>query len=218
MTGRAPYVAIAGSGFSMAVMSDESAVAISRAEEARDAAELPAPARSSDAKSVLVGVVMGSDSDWSVMRDAAQVLTEFGVPHEIEVVSAHRTPDKMIDYGRNAERRGLRVIIAGAGGAAHLPGMLAAVTTLPVVGVPVPLSRLDGLDSLLSIVQMPGGVPVATVSIGGAKNAGLLAVKILATADSGLTGKLEAYMQTLATQVEQKNAALKAGLGAAEAP
>ncbi|BDI21604.1 N5-carboxyaminoimidazole ribonucleotide mutase [Herbiconiux sp. L3-i23] len=199
-------------------MSDESAVAISRAEEARDAAELPAPARSSDAKSVLVGVVMGSDSDWSVMRDAAQVLTEFGVPHEIEVVSAHRTPDKMIDYGRNAERRGLRVIIAGAGGAAHLPGMLAAVTTLPVVGVPVPLSRLDGLDSLLSIVQMPGGVPVATVSIGGAKNAGLLAVKILATADSGLTGKLEAYMQTLATQVEQKNAALKAGLGAAEAP
>ncbi|WP_251858423.1 5-(carboxyamino)imidazole ribonucleotide mutase [Herbiconiux sp. L3-i23] len=161
---------------------------------------------------------MGSDSDWSVMRDAAQVLTEFGVPHEIEVVSAHRTPDKMIDYGRNAERRGLRVIIAGAGGAAHLPGMLAAVTTLPVVGVPVPLSRLDGLDSLLSIVQMPGGVPVATVSIGGAKNAGLLAVKILATADSGLTGKLEAYMQTLATQVEQKNAALKAGLGAAEAP
>lgn len=159
-----------------------------------------------------VGVVMGSDSDWNVMRDAAQVLIEFGVSHEVEVVSAHRTPDKMIDYGRSASARGLKTIIAGAGGAAHLPGMLASVTTLPVIGVPVPLSRLDGMDSLLSIVQMPAGVPVATVSIGGAKNAGLLAIKILATHDEALEAKLEAYMQTLAKQVEQKNDALRASI------
>ena len=119
----------------------------------------------------LVGVVMGSDSDWNVMSDAAQLLRDFGVEHEVQVVSAHRTPEKMIAYGKQAAARGLKVIIAGAGGAAHLPGMLASVTTLPVVGVPVPLSRLDGLDSLLSIVQMPAGVPVATVSIGGARNA-----------------------------------------------
>ncbi|MFD1715558.1 5-(carboxyamino)imidazole ribonucleotide mutase [Amnibacterium flavum] len=159
---------------------------------------------------------MGSDSDWPVMRAAAVALREFGVPIEVEVVSAHRTPDKMISYGREAAARGLRVIVAGAGGAAHLPGMLASVTTLPVIGVPVPLSTLDGLDSLLSIVQMPGGVPVATVSIGGAKNAGLLAVRILAAGDPTLTGKLEAYMQTLAQQVEQKNAALQAGLDSTE--
>jgi len=157
----------------------------------------------------LVGVVMGSDSDWNVMREASALLDEFGVAHEVEVVSAHRTPEKMIAYGKGAAARGLKVIIAGAGGAAHLPGMLASVTTLPVVGVPVPLSRLDGLDSLLSIVQMPAGVPVATVSIGGAKNAGLIAVKILATADAALTTALADYATALATLVEEKNERLK---------
>jgi 5-(carboxyamino)imidazole ribonucleotide mutase len=160
----------------------------------------------------LVAVVMGSDSDWFVMSDASQLLTDFGVGHEVEVVSAHRTPEKMIAFGKGAADRGIKVIIAGAGGAAHLPGMLASVTTLPVVGVPVPLSRLDGLDSLLSIVQMPAGVPVATVSIGGAKNAGLIAVKILATADPSLTTKLAEYAIDLAAQVEQKNTDLKSKL------
>lgn len=155
---------------------------------------------------------MGSDSDWTVMQEASAVLEEFGVDHEVEVVSAHRTPEKMIAFGKGAAARGIRVIIAGAGGAAHLPGMLASVTTLPVVGVPVPLSRLDGLDSLLSIVQMPAGVPVATVSIGGAKNAGLIAVKILAVSDDALTAKLTAYAEDLAALVEQKNADLKARL------
>jgi 5-(carboxyamino)imidazole ribonucleotide mutase len=143
------------------------------------------------------------------MREASELLDEFGVAHEVEVVSAHRTPEKMIAYGRSASDRGLKVVIAGAGGAAHLPGMLAAVTTLPVIGVPVPLSRLDGLDSLLSIVQMPAGVPVATVSIGGAKNAGLLAVKILATADPALQGALADYATSLAALVEEKNERLK---------
>lgn len=157
----------------------------------------------------LVGVVMGSDSDWNVMREASALLDEFGIAHEVEVVSAHRTPEKMIAYGKQAAARGLKVIIAGAGGAAHLPGMLASVTTLPVVGVPVPLSRLDGLDSLLSIVQMPAGVPVATVSIGGAKNAGLIAVKILATADDSLTAALADYATALADLVEEKNERLK---------
>ena len=152
---------------------------------------------------------MGSDSDWNVMREASELLDEFGVAHEVEVVSAHRTPEKMIAYGKEAAGRGIRVIIAGAGGAAPLPGMLASVTTLPVVGVPVPLSRLDGLDSLLSIVQMPAGVPVATVSIGGAKNAGLLAVKILATADAALQGRLADYATSLAALVEEKNERLK---------
>jgi 5-(carboxyamino)imidazole ribonucleotide mutase len=170
---------------------------------------IPAPETTA---ATLVGVVMGSDSDWNVMSDAAALLTEFGVAHEVQVVSAHRTPEKMIRYGQDAHGRGLKVIIAGAGGAAHLPGMLAAVTTLPVVGVPVPLSRLDGLDSLLSIVQMPAGVPVATVSIGGARNAALIAVKILATADDSLRLKLEDYAASLAEQVEQKNAALQAKL------
>ncbi|PXA70170.1 5-(carboxyamino)imidazole ribonucleotide mutase [Cryobacterium arcticum] len=155
---------------------------------------------------------MGSDSDWNVMSDAAALLTDFGVAHEVQVVSAHRTPEKMIRYGQEAQARGLKVIIAGAGGAAHLPGMLAAVTTLPVVGVPVPLGRLDGLDSLLSIVQMPAGVPVATVSIGGARNAALIAVKILATADDSLRLQLERYAADLADQVEQKNTALQAKL------
>jgi 5-(carboxyamino)imidazole ribonucleotide mutase len=157
----------------------------------------------------LVGVVMGSDSDWNVMREASALLDEFGVAHEVEVVSAHRTPEKMIAYGKQAAGRGLKVIIAGAGGAAHLPGMLASVTTLPVVGVPVPLSRLDGLDSLLSIVQMPAGVPVATVSIGGATNAGLIAVKILATADAALTAALSEYSAALTALVEEKNERLK---------
>ncbi|MBF4461878.1 MULTISPECIES: 5-(carboxyamino)imidazole ribonucleotide mutase [unclassified Rathayibacter] len=155
---------------------------------------------------------MGSDSDWSVMQAASTTLSEFGVAHEVRVVSAHRTPEAMIRYGREARGRGLRAIVAGAGGAAHLPGMLAAVTPLPVIGVPVPLARLDGLDSLLSIVQMPAGVPVATVSIGGARNAGLLAVKILATSDDALSTRLEAFAIELEAQVEAKNAALVAGL------
>lgn len=157
----------------------------------------------------LVGVVMGSDSDWSVMSDAAQMLREFGIAFEVEVVSAHRTPEHMIEYGKSAASRGLKVIIAGAGGAAHLPGMLASVTTLPVIGVPVPLAKLDGLDSLLSIVQMPGGIPVATVSIGGAKNAGILAARILGTTDAQLSKKLQGYAAELAALVAEKNQALQ---------
>lgn len=157
----------------------------------------------------LVGVVMGSDSDWKVMSAAAQLLREFGVPFEVEVLSAHRTPEKMIAYGKSARERGIKTIIAGAGGAAHLPGMLASVTTVPVIGVPVPLGLLDGMDSLLSIVQMPAGVPVATVSIGGALNAGLIAVKILATADETLGDALAEYSANLAVLVERKNAALQ---------
>jgi len=160
----------------------------------------------------LVGVVMGSDSDWRVMSDASQILTDFGVPHEVEVVSAHRTPDKLMRYGREARGRGVRAIIAGAGGAAHLPGMLASVTSLPVIGVPVPLATLDGMDSLLSIVQMPAGIPVATVSIGGAKNAGLLAIRILGTTDAALGDRVEAYARELESQVEDKNRRLKESL------
>ncbi len=160
----------------------------------------------------LVGVVMGSDSDFSVMSDAVQTLADFGVPCEVQVVSAHRTPEAMIAYGKTARERGLKVIIAGAGGAAHLPGMLASVTTLPVVGVPVPLARLDGLDSLLSIVQMPAGIPVATVSIGGAKNAALIAVRILSTADDGLAAALDRYRAGLSEIVAQKNEDLQARL------
>jgi 5-(carboxyamino)imidazole ribonucleotide mutase len=160
----------------------------------------------------LVAVVMGSDSDWSVMSAAAATLAEFGIDHEVEVVSAHRTPEKMIAFGKAAHGRGIKVIIAGAGGAAHLPGMLASVTPLPVIGVPVPLAKLDGLDSLLSIVQMPAGVPVATVSIGGATNAALIAIKILATSDEALLAKLVDYASTLAASVEKKNVALKSQL------
>lgn len=160
----------------------------------------------------LVGVVMGSDSDWRVMSDASQALTDFGIPHEVEVVSAHRTPDKLVSYGRQARERGLRVIIAGAGGAAHLPGMLASLTALPVVGVPVPLATLDGMDSLLSIVQMPAGIPVATVSIGGARNAGLLAARIIGTADPEVGDRVEAYARELEQIVEEKNARLKGSL------
>ncbi|WP_426623227.1 5-(carboxyamino)imidazole ribonucleotide mutase [Leifsonia sp. McL0607] len=167
---------------------------------------MPAPSQP------LVSVVMGSDSDWSVMQEASRLLDEFGVAHEVEVVSAHRTPEKMIAFGKEAAGRGIRVIIAGAGGAAHLPGMLASVTTLPVVGVPVPLARLDGLDSLLSIVQMPAGVPVATVSIGGARNAGLLSVKILATSDPALSTSLARFAADLEASVEEKNRALKSKL------
>ncbi|WP_394555113.1 5-(carboxyamino)imidazole ribonucleotide mutase [Agromyces sp. MMS24-JH15] len=155
---------------------------------------------------------MGSDSDWTVMSEAAAVLHEFGIPHEVEVVSAHRTPQKMIAYGTEAAGRGIRVVIAGAGGAAHLPGMLASVTTLPVIGVPVPLARLDGLDSLLSIVQMPAGIPVATVSIGGARNAGLLAARILGSGDPELTARLAAHAEGLAELVEEKNERLKQSL------
>jgi 5-(carboxyamino)imidazole ribonucleotide mutase len=157
----------------------------------------------------LVGVVMGSDSDWSVMSDAADSLKQFGIEYEVEVLSAHRTPEKMIEWGKAAASRGIKVIIAGAGGAAHLPGMLASVTTLPVIGVPVSLSKLDGMDSLLSIVQMPGGIPVATVSIGGAKNAGILAARILGTNDPELEKKLIEYGQSLASLVAEKNEQLK---------
>jgi 5-(carboxyamino)imidazole ribonucleotide mutase len=155
-----------------------------------------------------VGLIMGSDSDWPVMEQAAEALAEFGVAYEVGVVSAHRTPQKMLAYAESAADRGLKVIIAGAGGAAHLPGMVAAATPLPVIGVPVPLKYLDGLDSLLSIVQMPAGVPVATVSIGGARNAGLLAVRILAASDQALRARMTAYQQSLKELVEQKNETL----------
>ncbi len=158
----------------------------------------------------MVGVVMGSDSDWPVMRAAAEAMEEFGVPYEADVVSAHRMPHEMINYGSTASERGLRVIIAGAGGAAHLPGMLASVTPLPVIGVPVPLAHLDGLDSLLSIVQMPAGVPVATVSVGGARNAGLLAVRILAAADEDLRAKMTRFQDQLAITARAKGEALRA--------
>ena len=152
---------------------------------------------------------MGSDSDWSVMSDAAQALKDFGVEYEVEVLSAHRTPERMIEWGKLAASRGLKVIIAGAGGAAHLPGMLASVTTLPVVGVPVALGKLDGMDSLLSIVQMPAGIPVATVSIGGANNAGILATRILATADEDLQQRLVDYGISLTHLVAEKNEQLQ---------
>jgi 5-(carboxyamino)imidazole ribonucleotide mutase len=161
---------------------------------------------------VLVGLIMGSDSDWPVLGAAAEALREFDVPHEVRVVSAHRTPLGMATYAQEAAGRGLRVIIAGAGGAAHLPGMVAALTPLPVIGVPVPLKYLDGMDSLLSIVQMPAGVPVATVAIGGARNAGLLAVRILAAADDALRARMIAFQATLAAGAEAKDAALAESL------
>jgi 5-(carboxyamino)imidazole ribonucleotide mutase len=160
----------------------------------------------------VVGVVMGSDSDWNVMSEAAAALKDFGLEFEVEVLSAHRTPERMVEWGKAAAGRGLKVIIAGAGGAAHLPGMLASVTTLPVIGVPVPLARLDGMDSLLSIVQMPAGIPVATVSIGGAKNAGILAARIIGAFDSSLEVKLADFAQNLKDQVAEKNEKLKAQL------
>ena len=157
----------------------------------------------------VVGIVMGSDSDWPMMQPAAEALAEFGVPYEVHVVSAHRTPRRMLEYAESAADRGLRVVIAGAGGAAHLPGMVAAATPLPVIGVPRPLDRLDGLDSLLSIVQMPSGVPVATVSIGGGRNAGLLAVRILAVADDALRAAVVRFQADLAESVLARDAALQ---------
>jgi len=159
-----------------------------------------------------VGLIMGSDSDWPVMEAAATALAEFDVPFEVGVVSAHRTPGRMFDYARGAAGRGIAVIIAGAGGAAHLPGMVASATPLPVIGVPVPLGTLDGMDSLLSIVQMPAGVPVACVSIGGARNAGLLAVRMLAAADPDLMARMEAFQAGLEAEVQAKDRALRARL------
>jgi 5-(carboxyamino)imidazole ribonucleotide mutase len=159
-----------------------------------------------------VGLIMGSDSDWPVMEAAATALAEFDVPFEIGVVSAHRTPGRMLDYARGAAGRGIAVIIAGAGGAAHLPGMVASATSLPVIGVPVPLGTLDGMDSLLSIVQMPAGVPVACVSIGGARNAGLLAVRILGSSDPGLRTRMQEFQASLEAEVLQKDRALQARL------
>ena len=156
---------------------------------------------------------MGSDSDWVVMADAAHALRDFGVPHEVDVVSAHRMPEEMIEYGRSAVERGLRVIIAGAGGAAHLPGMLASVTSIPVIGVPVPLRTLDGMDSLLSIVQMPSGVPVATVGIGQARNAGLLAVRILGVAEPRLWPDMDAYRAGLRVAAQAKGDRLREEFG-----
>ncbi len=157
----------------------------------------------------LVGLIMGSDSDWPTMEAAAEALAEFGIRFEVGVVSAHRTPQRMLDYARDAAGRGLRVIIAGAGGAAHLPGMVASATPLPVIGVPVPLKYLDGMDSLLSIVQMPAGVPVATVSIGGARNAGLLAARILGSSDIELRTRMEQFQASLEAMVLDKDEALR---------
>ena len=159
-----------------------------------------------------VGLIMGSDSDWDTVAPAAEVLTEFSVPFEVGVVSAHRTPEKMLAYAKQAHERGIQVIIACAGGAAHLPGMVAAATPLPVIGIPRALKDLDGLDSLLSIVQMPGGVPVATVSIGGAKNAGLLAVRMLGAGDPELVEKMAKYQADMAAAVEKKDEALRSRL------
>ena len=157
----------------------------------------------------LVGLIMGSDSDWPTVKPAAEVLAEFGVPFEVGVVSAHRTPEKMLAYAKEAHTRGLKAIIACAGGAAHLPGMVAAATPLPVIGIPRALKDLDGLDSLLSIVQMPSGVPVATVSIGGAKNAGLLAARILGAGDPAIQDKMVDYQKQMAEEVEQKDKNLR---------
>ena len=159
--------------------------------------------------SARVGIVMGSDSDWPTMQAAAEACAEFGVSYEADVVSAHRMPEDMVAYGRTALERGLEVIIAGAGGAAHLPGLLAALTPLPVIGVPVPLKYLDGMDSLLSIVQMPAGVPVATVAIGNARNAGLLAVRILATGDPVLTAKMVDFQSALRATAQAKGAVVR---------
>lgn len=158
----------------------------------------------------VVGIVMGSDSDWPVMSAAAEALTEFGLPHEVDVVSAHRMPQAMIDYGRSAEERGIRVLVAGAGGAAHLPGMLASVSVLPVIGVPVSLKNLDGMDSLLSIVQMPAGVPVATVAIDNARNAGLLAARMLGIADAAIRRQMHQFQIDLEASARSKGEALRA--------
>ena len=167
-----------------------------------------------DSPTPLVGIVMGSDSDWPVMRAAAEALDEFGVRYEADVVSAHRMPTEMVAYGQEAADRGLSVLIAGAGGAAHLPGMLASLTPLPVIGVPVPLRHLDGMDSLLSIVQMPAGVPVATVSVAGARNAGLLAVRVLGAADPALRARMRDFQDGLREQAREKGRRLRASLDA----
>ncbi len=159
-----------------------------------------------------VAIVMGSDSDWRVLEDAANTLKDFEVDFEVEVLSAHRTPEKMLNWSKAAASRGVKVVIAAAGGAAHLPGMVASATSLPVIGVPVALSKLDGMDSLLSIVQMPAGVPVATVSIDGAKNAALLAIRMLGSADAALMAKMDAYRADLEKIVGEKNQKLKASL------
>ena len=159
-----------------------------------------------------VAIVMGSQSDWPTMRLAAETLEALEVEYEARIVSAHRTPERLVDFATNARAEGFKVIIAGAGGAAHLPGMIASMTALPVIGVPVPLAYLDGMDSLLSIVQMPAGIPVATVSIGGARNAGLLAARILGTSDAALADRVEEYAAELERQVEQKNQRLKDSL------
>ncbi|SFS14024.1 5-(carboxyamino)imidazole ribonucleotide mutase [Agrococcus baldri] len=165
--------------------------------------------RTLDGMAAQVSIIMGSDSDWRVMEAAKAVLDELGVASEVDVVSAHRTPQKMVDFARGAADRGVRVIIAGAGGAAHLPGMVASMTRLPVIGVPVPLEKLDGLDSLLSIVQMPAGIPVATVSIGGARNAGILAARMLGAFDAELGTRLDAFAAELERQVDGKAQALR---------
>lgn len=160
----------------------------------------------------MVGIIMGSDSDFAVMQQAAEILKEFQIPYEIDIVSAHRTPDKMFDYAKNAHKRGIKVIIAGAGGSAHLPGMVAAISPLPVIGVPIKSSNsLDGWDSILSILQMPGGVPVATVALNCAKNAGILAAQILSVADSNIFDKIVAYKENLRDLVIQKSNSLKKG-------
>jgi 5-(carboxyamino)imidazole ribonucleotide mutase len=190
-------------------MSDVAEVAEIVAAEAGAAVVAP---ESDPAADPAVAIVMGSDSDWPVMRAAAEALDEFEVAYEVDVVSAHRMPQTMIEYGQRAVSRGLKAIIAGAGGAAHLPGMLASVTPLPVIGVPVPLKHLDGMDSLLSIVQMPAGVPVATVSIGGARNAGLLAVRILAAYNPRLLAEMRAFQDDLEAQARAKGAVLRASL------
>ncbi|KOV30717.1 5-(carboxyamino)imidazole ribonucleotide mutase [Streptomyces sp. H021] len=171
---------------------------------------------STTAAGPVIGIVMGSDSDWPVMEAAAQALDEFEIAYEVDVVSAHRMPREMIEYGERAAGRGLKAIIAGAGGAAHLPGMLASVTPLPVIGVPVPLKYLDGMDSLLSIVQMPAGVPVATVSVAGARNAGLLAVRMLAAHDTELLARMREFQQELNDQATEKGKRLRTKVANAE--
>jgi 5-(carboxyamino)imidazole ribonucleotide mutase len=177
--------------------------------------DAPAAASAKGGPSPLVGIVMGSDSDWTVMSAAAEALDEFEVPYEVDVRSAHRMVHDMVEYGEQAAERGLKAIIAGAGGAAHLPGMLAAVTPLPVIGVPVPLQYLDGMDSLLSIVQMPAGVPVATVSVAGARNAGLLAVRVLAAHDEALRERMTRFQADLREQAAEKGRRLRAKVGGA---
>ena len=175
-------------------------------------------AAAAGAATAQVGIVMGSDSDWPTMQAAAEALEEFAVPYEADVVSAHRMPEEMLAYGRDAAGRGLRVIVAGAGGAAHLPGMLASVTPLPVIGVPVALRHLDGMDSLLSIVQMPTGVPVATVAVGNARNAGLLAVRILAASDEDLRARMTGFQTALRDAAREKGKAVRRSAGGAAAP